>query len=116
MAQVDFISHEKGAILVEMLASLSIILVLCSIIVPQLILLQKEEKHTRMRHYANEMIREQIIAMLDHTSKPSSIVKAGVTYYIVVENSYESSDKRICISWYDLNHHKQSRCERVRDV
>lgn len=117
MGKVDFriTLHEKGTILVEMLASLSILLVLCTLIVPQTILLLKEAKQTKIRHIANGMIREEIALMQNETSKAFSIEREGVTYFITVEHNYKDSDVRICVNWLDLNQQNKSRCERVRN-
>ncbi|WP_379966322.1 hypothetical protein [Ectobacillus sp. sgz5001026] len=99
----------------EMLASLSILLVICTLIVPQTMLLLKEARHTKMRHIANEIIREELVLMHNETSQDFSIEKEGVMYFIQIENSYEDSDKRICVNWFDANQQNQSRCERVRN-
>lgn len=117
MEKVDFriTLHEKGAILVEMLASLSILLVICTLIVPQTILLLKEAKQTKARHIANGIIREEIAFMQSDTSKAFSIEREGVTYSITVEKSNKDSDVRICVNWLDLNQQNKSRCERVRN-
>lgn len=117
LGKVDFriTLHEKGTILVEMLASLSILLVLCTLIVPQTILLLKEAKQTKIRHIANGMIREEIALMQNETSKAFSIERKGVTYFITVEHNYKDSDVRICVNWLDLNQQNKSRCERVRN-
>nr|WP_162144522.1 competence type IV pilus minor pilin ComGE [Ectobacillus panaciterrae] len=107
---------EKGFTLLEMMASLSLLMVLCTLVFPQVILLMREEKNTQIRHEAHVLLKEQISSyyMDSAYSQTFTSAVAGTVYEVLWTDVQERNEKRVCMMWNDMNQQRQERCVHVR--
>ncbi|MFD3447747.1 hypothetical protein ACFDTO_24465 [Microbacteriaceae bacterium 4G12] len=93
-----------------MIVCLSILMILCTLVLPQTILLLQERKNTHLSHTANVLLQEQMTSYLYDFVVPFSRTEiiSGRQYTITWSN------ETICIAWHDTKNTRQNRCHYVK--
>jgi hypothetical protein len=96
----------------EMMASLSLLIVLSSFIFPQVIMILKEEKNIQIRHAAYMLLKEQVASYYTENvvSTTSVHMLKGVLYKVNWESFPTGHKERVCVSWHDRSQRPQERC------
>lgn len=99
-----------------MVASMSILLIVLTAILPQAIYLLQERTNTRLWYTANTLLEEQITAHLYDVIAPQAYMTnvGGVMYTVTWESAEEKNENRVCIEWHNVSKQLQMRCLHVQ--
>lgn len=96
--------------MLEMLASLSLLMMAVSLILPQTLLIMKERKNIQMKYKAQVLLQEEAALYVYHETKaiPKVREEAEATYRI------EWEDDKVCVLWKDTKQREKERCRYVK--
>src|SRR5690554_2902452 len=96
------VRNKRGFTLVEMLITVSIWLLLCATLLPQLLLIMTERKNTEIYNMGRQLLSEELNKEYNgDESNLDSIKKNGVTYLVTKTFNEELQKWELCITWED---------------
>ncbi|WP_440602588.1 competence type IV pilus minor pilin ComGE [Bacillus sp. GB_SG_008] len=101
---------EKGSVMLEILVSLSLLMMTVSLLLPQTLLIMQERKNIQLRYNAQLFLKEAAATyMYHHVISP------------VIEKQYENvtyrirwQDEKVCVRWQDIKRREIERCRYVK--
>ncbi|WP_255266603.1 competence type IV pilus minor pilin ComGE [Bacillus cereus] len=100
---------QKGSVMLEMLVSLSLLMMAVSLLLPQTLLIMQERKNIQIRYKAHVLLkREAALYMYQNRPKPQKEeIIDGVVYWTYWQ------EEAVCTIWKDV---KQKRMEQCRYI
>lgn len=101
---------EKGSVMLEILVSLSLLMMTVSLLLPQTLLIMQERKNIQLRYKAQLFLKEAAaVYMYHHVISP------------VIEKQYENvtytiqwQTETVCVRWKDMKQREIERCRYVK--
>ncbi|WP_084795407.1 type II secretion system protein [Bacillus sinesaloumensis] len=102
---------KRGFTLVEMLLSVSIWLMLCATLLPQLMILVTERKNTDILNMGNQLLAEELQKGFNgEPSQATTEVIDGVTYQFFKSYNVMLDKWELCVAWEDKLSKRYERC------
>lgn len=105
------VKDKRGFTMVEMLLSVSIWLMLCATLLPQLMLIITERRNTEIYNMGNQLLSEEL--QKEFNGEPLNIVsteKNGVTYKFSKSYNERLQKWELCVTWEDKLSKTYERC------
>lgn len=101
---------EKGSVMLEILVSLSLLMMTVSLLLPQTLLIMQERKNIQLRYNAQLFLKEAAATYMYHHVISPVIEKQyeNVTYRIQWQN------EKVCVRWKDIKRREIERCRYVK--
>ena len=110
------VRNERGFTLVEMLLSVSIWLMLCATLLPQLLIIMSERRNTEIFNVGRQLLSEELDKEYNgEDSNLDKIVLNGVTYQFSKNANDELQVLELCISWEDKLSKTYERCGYINE-
>lgn len=93
--------NERGFTLIEMLVSLSILLMISTMIIPTLMDVMTERKNLAIRNEGNVLLLEQMNEYYSDGTFKNEIDKDGVNYIFYLE------DKQLVVKWMNRDNQEE---------
>lgn len=89
----------KGYFLLELLLSLSALLMLCTFLVPLLVQIRDQSRQLKIENHARQYMFEELQArmMEQQNFNNYSVIQDGVIYQIVWHDTYETGREVVCV-------------------
>lgn len=105
------VRNKRGFTLVEMLLAVSIWLMLCATLLPQLLLIMTERKNTEIYSRGRQLLSEELNKEYNgDESNLDRVIKNGVTYLFSKTFNEELQKWELCITWEDKLSKTYERC------
>lgn len=101
---------EKGSIMLEILVSLSLLIMTVSLLLPQTLLIMQERKNIQLRYKAQLFLKEATAGYMYHQviSPVTEKRYENVTYRI------QWQAEKVCVRWKDMKQREIERCRYVK--
>lgn len=96
--------------MLEMLVSLSLLMMAVSLLLPQTLLIMQERKNIQLNYKAQVLLQEAAVLYTYHEAQEIPVVKEeeGVTYMLEWER------EKVCVQWQDAKQRENRRCRYVK--
>jgi competence protein ComGE len=105
----------KGYVLAEMLAGLSILLMICSFLLPTTIYILQERKNMEFLQTANILLKEEVFFIVKN-NLPATKVRTvnNKDYFITWKEAEGENGAHVCVRWQDVKKREAERCRYVK--
>lgn len=96
--------------MLEMLVSLSLLMMAVSLLLPQTLLIMQERKNIQLNYKAQVLLQEAAVLYTYHEVQGIPVVKEeeGATYMLEWER------EKVCVRWQDVKQRENRRCRYVK--
>ncbi|THE15484.1 type II secretion system protein [Bacillus timonensis] len=104
------VKDKRGFTMVEMLLSVSIWLMLCVTLLPQLMFIMTERRNTEIFNIGTQLLSEELQKGYNGESAINHLVKYGVTYKFTKNYNETFQKSELCVTWEDKLSRTYERC------
>lgn len=103
----------RGFTLVEVIISLSMLLVVCGLLLPPYVHLRREGENTEMMYQGNRILYEEILRYHNGgelNQEAKTVIKNGISYQLSWEVQAPPYKHKVCITWNNIREKHMKRC------
>lgn len=104
------VKDKRGFSMVEMLLSVSIWLMLCVTLLPQLMFIITERRNTEIFNVGTQLLSEELQKEYNGESSINHLEKYGVTYKFAKNYNEKIQKWELCVTWEDKLSKTKERC------
>ncbi|MEH7380011.1 type II secretion system protein [Bacillus sp. JJ1533] len=104
------VRDKRGFTLVEMLLSISIWLMLCVTLLPQLMIIMTERRNAEIYSMGTQLLSEELQKEYNGEATLDYVNEDGVTYKISKNLNEDLKKWELCVTWEDRLSKKYERC------
>ncbi|MEH7224578.1 type II secretion system protein [Bacillus sp. JJ1566] len=104
------LKDKRGFTMLEMLLSVSIWLMLCVTLLPQLMLIMTERRNTDIFNMGSQLLSEELQKEYNGESTLNNVEKDGVTYKFSKSFNEGLQKWELCVNWEDKLSKTYERC------
>lgn len=101
---------DKGSVMLEILVSLSLLMMAVSLLIPQTLLIIQERKNIQLRYRAQLLLKEAAaVYMYNHVV--SSVIEKRYEHTVY---TIQWKNEKVCVMWKDSKQRENERCRHVK--